>query len=231
MLIPEPWKALFFSFPFVFLKESPLVTFSLSYPYCPQASPTPYLALASKVLSLLYSGIWPTYSALILEKNFFGPLLLLSWKFVSVLTWFLNSFTCGFCASTLNSTFWIYADFLRVLIGYYFFDVFSGVADFFVFLSSNSNSSSEFKYEVSTGPFSFACFFYFLTSFFCFFGWGVYYYDSSSEDVYFLTSFLLFFFFLGITTSAYFGTSTSSSFKSSNLFGWANWLIIQPRGC
>ena len=79
MLMPEPWKALFFSFPFVFLNESPLVTFSLSYPYCPHESPTPYLAFASNVLSLLLSGMWPTSSSLILEKNFFGPLLFCWW--------------------------------------------------------------------------------------------------------------------------------------------------------
>lgn len=107
-------------------------------------------------------------------------------------------------------------------MGYYFFDAFYGVADFFAFLSYNSNSSSEFRYEVSTGPFSFFCFFSFFISFFCFFGLGVYYYDSSSDDVYFFTTFLLFLSFLGITTSASFGTSTSSSFKSSSLLGCEN---------
>lgn len=36
MSMSAPWKALFFSFPFVFLKESPLVSFNFSYPNCPQ---------------------------------------------------------------------------------------------------------------------------------------------------------------------------------------------------
>jgi hypothetical protein len=77
-----------------------------------------------------------------------------------------------------------------------------------------------------------ACFFYFLISFFCFFGFGVYYDSFSySDEVYFLTCFLLFLSFLGMTTSASLGTSIWSSFKSSSLFGCANWLIIQPLGC
>jgi hypothetical protein len=37
------------------------------------------LAFASNVLSLLLSGMWPTSSSLILEKNFFGPLLFCWW--------------------------------------------------------------------------------------------------------------------------------------------------------
>lgn len=75
MSISAPWNARFFSLPFVFLNASPLVSFSLSYPNCPQWSAyCPNLAFAWKELSLSYSRIGPTYSMFILEKDRFGPL-------------------------------------------------------------------------------------------------------------------------------------------------------------
>jgi hypothetical protein len=75
-------------------------------------------------------------------------------------------------------------------------DFFSGVTDLFVFLSSRSNYSSEFRYEESTGPLGFFSFFSFFISFFCFFGFGVYY--SDSDEVYFFACFFDFLSFLGI---------------------------------
>ena len=74
-----PWKALFFNFPFVFLKDSPLVSFSFQYPNLPHSSPPcPNLNLASKELSFRVSGISPIYSGFILENGFFEEELILS---------------------------------------------------------------------------------------------------------------------------------------------------------
>lgn len=75
MSMRAPWKARFFSLPFVFLNASPLVSLSLSYPNCPQWSAyCPNLALAWKELSFSSSLIGPTSSILILENDFLGPL-------------------------------------------------------------------------------------------------------------------------------------------------------------
>lgn len=68
-----PWKALFFSLSFVFLNESPRVSFSLSWPYLPHSSPPlPYLNLASKELSWSWVLIGPTSSIFILENEEFA---------------------------------------------------------------------------------------------------------------------------------------------------------------
>ena len=70
MSIKFPWKALFFNLPFVFLNESPLVSFSLSKPKLPHSSAaSPYFPLAWNELSLSSFLMGPTSSLLILEKD------------------------------------------------------------------------------------------------------------------------------------------------------------------
>ena len=72
-----PWKALFLSFPLVFLNESPLASLSLSNPKFPHSSAaSPYFAFAWKELSFNSALIGPTSSLFILEKDWLNPFFL-----------------------------------------------------------------------------------------------------------------------------------------------------------
>ena len=131
-----PWNALFFSFPFVFLKESPRVSFNLSKPNWPQLSAyCPNLAFAWNELSFSSSLIYPTSSTFILEKNFLGPLF--SWLY---LTYLVN---LGFYSYYSSSSFYTFAmTFYLIGFSIFFSIILASLTSFLTFFLGSSSKES-----------------------------------------------------------------------------------------